>query len=284
MKKEHDTGRVAIAIPIYRPFSELSGNEVKTLLQIRKVLAARDIFYIHPSYVDTTAYLHLMEPLRVRALRMPDKFFGSLERSNRLLVNHGFYKQFSNYRFVLIHHTDAWVFSDQLDHWCGLDIDYVGAPWFEGKKDPVLPLRFIGVGNGGLSLRKVSSFMRITADKNFLLVHFLLYQTYRFLEGHHYQTLRRFLGINYLMRLMRSNIGYEDEFWGLIVPRHFRWFKVAHPELALQFSFEVLPEVLWKLNNYQLPFGCHAWERYDPAFWSAFIPVSAPPPLQTCNT
>lgn len=282
MKSESEKPNVAVVIPIYKPFSELSDNEVKTLLQVRNVLSERDIFYVCPSQIDTTSYLKLLDPLKGRTLCLADRYFGSLERSNRLLVSQAFYKHFVNYDFILIHHLDAWVFSDQLDYWCNQDIDYVGAPWFEGKKDPVFPLRFIGVGNGGFSLRRVSSFIRITSDRHFILVHFLIYQTYRFLEGHHYQTLRRFLGINLLMRMMRENIGYEDEFWGLIVPRHFRWFKVAHPEVALKFSFEVMPEVLWRLNDYQLPFGCHAWERYDPIFWKAFIPVSLP--FQTCNS
>lgn len=282
MKSESEQQRVAVVIPIYRSFSALSDNEIKALLQIRNVLGKRDIFYVYPSHVDTTEYLKLLEPLQGRGVRIPDRFFGSLERSNRLLVSHAFYRHFINYDFILIHHTDAWVFSDQLDYWCNLGIDYVGAPWFEGKKDPILPLRFIGVGNGGFSLRRVSSFLRITNDRHFILVHFMIYQAYRFLEGHHYKALRRLLGIDLLMRMMQQNIGYEDEFWGLIVPRHFRWFKVAHPELAMKFSFEVMPDVLWKLNNYQLPFGCHAWERYNPAFWRSFIPVSVP--LQTCNS
>lgn len=69
-------------------------------------------------------------------------------------------------------------------------------------------------------------------------------------------------------------MGYEDEFWGLIVPRYFKWFNVARPEEALRFSFEVLPEELLKLNNNELPFGCHAWEKYDPSFWKKFIDVN----------
>jgi len=28
---------------------------------------------------------------------------------------------------------------------------------------------------------------------------------------------------------------------------------------AMKFSFELFPEYLYKINNYELPFGCHAW-------------------------
>jgi len=40
---------------------------------------------------------------------------------------------------------------------------------------------------------------------------------------------------------------------------------------ALGFAFENVPEELYKLNNDQLPFGCHAYEKYSPEFWAKFI-------------
>jgi hypothetical protein len=30
--------------------------------------------------------------------------------------------------------------------------------------------------------------------------------------------------------------------------------------------------VLYELNGHELPFGCHAWERYDRAFWEEQLP------------
>jgi hypothetical protein len=276
MNKNGKTYKVAIVVPIYRKFAELSANEMSALRQIARVLYGREIFFIYPPSLDPAEYIRYLEPLTARAVKIPAKFFGNLERNNRLLVSHSFYRHFAAFDFMLLHHTDAYVFSDQLDYWCSQDLDYIGAPWFEGKKDPVMPLKFVGVGNGGFSLRRISSFLKVTENRAFILKYFVSTRIYAFLHGHHYKFVRKYLGIDNLVAYLRTNIGYEDEFWGLVVPRFFKWFRVAKPEDALKFSFEVMPEVLLKLNNNELPFGCHAWEKYDPVFWKSFIPYKAP--------
>ena len=58
----------------------------------------------------------------------------------------------------------------------------------------------------------------------------------------------------------------EDLFWGYYVPA-VRWYKVADITAAQIFSFELMPRLMHKLNDYKLPFGCHAWEKYDSEFW-----------------
>jgi hypothetical protein len=59
----------------------------------------------------------------------------------------------------------------------------------------------------------------------------------------------------------------EDIFWGVVVPDRCGLFNVPRPEEAISFAFEAAPEYLFELNQSQLPFGCHAWERYNPQFW-----------------
>ena len=44
------------------------------------------------------------------------------------------------------------------------------------------------------------------------------------------------------------------------------------PERALDFAFEVAPRRMLELNGHRLPFGCHAWERCDRAFWAEQLP------------
>ena len=65
--------------------------------------------------------------------------------------------------------------------------------------------------------------------------------------------------------------GYEDRFFGSTVPRLFEWFRNCPPEEAMQFSFEACPAHLFELNKHKLPMCCHAWEKYEPEFWKAFI-------------
>lgn len=276
MKHHVHKSMVAVVIPVYKPFKDLSENEVHALIQIRSVLYARDIFFIHPSFIDAREYVSFLNPLKVRSIRISDRYFGSLDHSNKLLESRFLYEYFSQYEYMLLHHTDAYVFSDQLDYWCAQNFDYIGAPWFEGNKEPAFPLKFKGVGNGGFSLRKISSFLRVTTNRAFISTHFVAYKLYKLLEGNHYLFLRKHLGINFIMNIMKRYIGYEDEFWGMIVPRFYKWFVVAKPEEALRFSFEVMPRTLLKLNNNELPFGCHAWEKYDPEFWQPFIRPNVP--------
>ena len=44
-------------------------------------------------------------------------------------------------------------------------------------------------------------------------------------------------------------------------------FKVAKADVNYKFSFEVFPRRLYEMNNNELPFGCHAFERYDYEFF-----------------
>jgi hypothetical protein len=59
---------------------------------------------------------------------------------------------------------------------------------------------------------------------------------------------------------------YEDLFWSFIAPRLHPAFSVAPPEIAIDFAWELYPREHYEQFG-QLPFGCHAWQRYDRAFW-----------------
>ncbi|MBL4883751.1 MAG: hypothetical protein JKY95_04320 [Planctomycetaceae bacterium] len=63
----------------------------------------------------------------------------------------------------------------------------------------------------------------------------------------------------------------EDRFWSEVVPVRFPWFQIPSPFEAVSFAFEVNPRKCFELNGSELPFGCHAWEKYDPDFWTNFI-------------
>ena len=59
----------------------------------------------------------------------------------------------------MIYQLDCLVFSDKLLEWCELDYDYIGAPLPVSKSDPDKGLS--RAGNGGLSLRKAKSFLKV---------------------------------------------------------------------------------------------------------------------------
>jgi len=63
----------------------------------------------------------------------------------------------------------------------------------------------------------------------------------------------------------------EDFYWSVIIPFFAKNFKRPTVQEALGFAFECFPKQCYEQNNRQLPFGCHAWEKYEPEFWKAFI-------------
>ncbi len=262
---------VAVVTTFYKPFSMHSEDELHALEQMKSILKNRDLFFMHPESIDPREFTEFMSPVPFHAIPLSDRYFGSLSKANIFLMGPRLYNHLKAYDHILIYHTDAFVFDDELDYWCSLNIDYIGPPWFIGNEKPVEPFRFKGVGNGGFSLRRTQSFIRISNNILYTLPHLLCYRLYRLLEGQRFPQLRRLLGINYILKALKPHIGYEDEYWGMIVPRYFKWFKVAAPEDAVRFSFEVLPEELYRLNNYKLPFGCHAWTKYGKDFWKSHI-------------
>ena len=63
----------------------------------------------------------------------------------------------------------------------------------------------------------------------------------------------------------------EDLFIADRAKHYYPDFKIAPLEVALRFGFESVPRYCYEQNGHKLPFGCHAWERYDPEFWEQFL-------------
>lgn len=103
---------------------------------------------------------------------------------NRMMLSEEFYASFPDTEYILICHTDAWIFRDELGDWCRRGYDCVAAPWL---RRPLYDLPLVKqymqwrermkrrrgeasrqvlygrVGNGGLSLRRVEAFRRACA-------------------------------------------------------------------------------------------------------------------------
>jgi glycosyltransferase involved in cell wall biosynthesis len=63
----------------------------------------------------------------------------------------------------------------------------------------------------------------------------------------------------------------EDVFWSVYVPNVLPFFNVPDVATAARFSLELYPRLGFEMNGHVLPFGCHAWEKWDPEFWHAHI-------------
>jgi len=229
---------VSVIIPIYK--SELTDSELRSFKQCLDVLGDHPLMLVAPDGLDTTVYENIAGR-NLQCVYFNKRYFTSVSGYSELLLNKKFYCSFEAYEYVLIYQLDAWVFRDDLSYWCEQDYDYIGAPWLEappitsGKKPLINISNFLKnkVGNGGLSLRKVKTHIRWA------------------------------WWVSFVFKLFPKN---EDMLWTLFVP-----FKKPNVMEALHFAFELNPEQSYELINEQLPFGCHAWEKYNPIFWKRFI-------------
>ncbi len=248
MQNNSRNASVVVVIPIYKAL--LTASEQLSLRQCVHILAAYPVRIVKPESLNLEALL-LQYP-GIEVISFEDEYFLSLDGYNELMISLKFYEQFIAYDYLLIYQLDAFVFKDELAYWCSQKFDYIGSPslhWqkfdsftAEAKDDYAKALsntRF--VLNGGLSLRRVKAFIR------YLKIYNTFYPAWKGNE----------------------DMLFSQEATRLIPMKLF--MKLPKWEQAIRFSFEKSPAATFELTGHELPFACHAWERYDPQFWSTYI-------------
>ena len=268
---------VLVVIPLYkaRPdrFEEIS------LRQCARVLARKHpVCFIAPEGLDLSCYDDIFRDeagIQPEKKYFPPRFFKSLSGYNQLMLTPLLYESVKEYDYILIYQTDAFVFHDSLDYFCSLGYDYIGAPWFVKFFGRDCGTRFAGAGNGGFSLRRVSACLDVLNYKGSFFPARELFNTNNSLlikwkksDPEKRKTLKWSKTIDFFTKINSST---EDCFWALDVPAASLPFRVAPPEEAMRFSFEQKPSLLRKRAG-KLPFGCHAWQRYEfDQFWKPII-------------
>lgn len=222
-----------------------------------------------PAGLDLTAYRELLPGARV--IRVEARWMSSVHAYNRLMISPIIYRMLSGYTHVLVHEPDALVLRDELDLWCEETYDYIGAPWFVGYENARPNAPFLGAGNFGFSLHRPTMMLTILRGKQRWYARAELRKdlsrALRAREAH--RLIRILRGIGGAGTLRGASAIYEyncDVFWGQLVPTLVKDFRIAPPEVALKFSWETFPSRCYKSCNGALPFGLHAWARYDFAF------------------
>ena len=265
-----------VVIVIIAHKESLSNAEKLSLKQCYKILGKYPIKIICPEGLDVSEYLEINSKAEI--VFIDARWQSTYQMFNKLKIDSLLYIKFKDYENILFYELDAWVFRNELEYWCDKEYDYVGAPWFEGWGKTTSD-KIIGVGNGGFSLRNIQSSIRILRRVEFLkrirIFWFKSYLQVIFPFHKLISFFKKYFKIR-SKRLMESSLFeysmHEDYYWAHIIAETFSDYKVATVEDALKFSFENNPEYLYKKNDYQLPFGCHAWEKYDLEFWSQYIP------------
>lgn len=278
----NDRKLVAVVVPLSdRP--SLEPDEEISLRHLLHHLGRYDRYLV----MSETLPLSL-EGFGVR--RFSNRFFGSADAYKRLILSRQFYEAFQDYEYMLIYHLDALVFSDQLEEWCATGYDFIGAPWLRSDEDP--EQGFGRVGNGGFSLRRISSCLRVldstryaTDPDDYWDKHYAgrpLHQRVLNLPKKYAKRLKRFNSAEWEMTRYPKNC---DIFWAYRAQHFVPDFRIAPVEVALRFAFERAPDYCFERNGRRLPFGCHAWARYDRAFWEPYlledgdVEATPPPPI-----
>jgi len=258
---------VRILIPLYRP--QLAPKEEASLRNTCRVLASYPITLLVPEGMELPAPCRELAGLDVRAVS--DEWLGTrngIAGYNRMMLSADFYACFADTDYLLICHTDAWIFRDELQAWCDAGYDCVAAPWvrrpvyslplvrhymrlrdslWRGGREILRQDLYGRVGNGGLSLRRTDSFREACIR-------------YR-------ERIETFLG-------RRDPLYNEDVFWAL-VPEDFRY---PSQDEALRFSIDTNPAYCFRMLEGRLPMGCHSWSKPRMwRFWRRFIPIGPDP-------
>lgn len=256
---------IAVVIPVYR--TELSETEKLSLEQCAKILADYDIVFVKPQHLDISP---VRECCPGQEENFPDEWFVSRRSYNKMVLEESFYRRFEHYEYILIYQLDAFVFRDELLDWARKDYDYIGAPWLPWQerylstwgrryfhikawyKRHFAPKAFRSpkyhayeVGNGGLSLRRVSAMIA---------------------------------AIRFYREKIRELLADDREFYAEDV---FLVREVTDPRVrlkrpswqeALRFSMEECPAWAYRYNGCRLPFGCHAFDlQVYSDFWKPFL-------------
>ena len=250
--------KLAVVVPIYK--QNLSDSEILSLKILEKYLNDFKIFTIGPKNTEKDFPQFTFK-------KFNPSFFENTNTYSKLLLSKNFYNSFTDYSHILIYQMDCLVFSSSILKWCSLDYDYIGAPLFKDNDNPEEGFSF--VGNGGLSLRRVSGFLNVLNSKNVPNWLDVFYSNFPDKYKVSYKKKIKIIkearkGINWYSNNYSLN---EDLFWSQRAKLFFSDFKIAPVELAMDFAFEANPRHCYNINNKKLPFGVHAWESWDKEFW-----------------
>lgn len=280
--------KVAVMVPL--PSADLSYEEEVSMRQLRKHLDSHDKFLLVPEGMEVG-----FEGFRV--LELERRHFGSAANHNRMLYRTDFWEKFSDYEYVLMYHLDALVFSDRLLEWCDKDLDYIGAPFLKSVHTPWVETE--RVGNGGFALYRVRSVLRVLWGRyrdepakywedrfwKWIEIRQRLLRPLRaavptWLRGRATAPLQRRLR---QMDHIEINERGNDLFWSDQAKRYLPEFKVGSLEQGLDFAFETEPKWSLERNGGRIPFGCHAWGRYDRGFWENYLGQCGEGPGENVN-
>ena len=228
-----------IVIPIYneipKPFETFSLKQLGNIIKDKYY----NVCAIHPvgMCIDNyKQYDYITEWKPINSC-----YFQNTETYSQLLLSKFFYDSFAEYNMMYIFQTDVYIFKDEFQKYADYNFDYIGAPIIGTGSDwKHVPQ----IGNGGFSLRKISTFIDMLNVK-------ILHE----------------IGIN---EITLNEQKYEDLF---ICDTLKYKYDLSMPTVCDAFKFAWDRNAGYIYNNItkELPMGAH-WYNHQLDFWSKIIP------------
>ena len=223
--------KFCIVIPIYS--ENLNPIEEISLRRLWNQIGYKDynVYLVYPKGLNIYNYENIYPTLTF--MPFDRKWFKNVKMYSQLLINKNFYNKFSNYQYMYIYQLDCYLFYDKLEYWCEKRYDYIGGPifsqncgWkFKDKNGIIIPR----VGNGGFSLRKISTFKDICVY------------------------IKHIFDQEYLDEIIIEDIFFCNDLnndYRLFIPE---WIE------ASKFSWDMNPDFIYDVCKYKnFPMGAHA--------------------------
>ena len=250
-----------VVVPLYT--TELPALERMALARNLRVLRRHPVAIACPAGLDLAPLGDALGPATPAIEHFPDACFDGVQGYNRMMLSEAFYARFEGYRHLLVCQTDAFVFADRLATWCAHDYDYIGAPWIASPRTRLNRALFrfnnlfrrrrkqddylFKVGNGGFSLRRVDTLLRIVREQREHIDHLLANPGD---DDHH----------------------VEDRYFSLVAPTLLPGMRIPDYRAALDFCMDRRPALAMRLNQGRLPFACHGFNKRNVRdFWAPIL-------------
>ena len=215
-----------IIVPVYNDYP--NKLEKLSLKQLDNIINNEiDICLVGPNNINYGEYVDMFKNNIPTCMNFNNEYFESNKSYSQLCINYEFYTAFDDYEYMMIYQTDCWIFRNDIIKYCDMGYDYIGGPIYSpgsrwpGFKNSMRPI----VGNGGLSLRKISTMKKLT-DPN----------------GYSYNKHKD----------EWDSVEYEDMFICDVLA-HDIYINIPDYRIAEQFAIDTLPMHINKLN----PMGAH---------------------------
>lgn len=247
------TNKNCIAIPIYTKTpskcDKLSISSLKNIKDIRDW----DIFIIYPKQYDfelKNNWAPIFSDFKYTLMALDNKWFASEKSYSKLLRSNDFWLIFKIYEYMLIFQTDGYCVECTLSDWTVKHYDFIGAPIIASNANW---MKVPAIGNGGVSLRKIQTFIDIT-DPNGECMKTIKNDVDEFNKSR-----------NYIYDQ------YEDLYFCELINKYWD-LDIARQDDAFNFAWDMNVDIVYEMRNHRLPCFLHAWTK-NIRFWQNQLDV-----------